>query len=206
MSLIPHSYADDSPEAEILRGQLDRGYVFIWDDIGPESAKHVITQMRYIYHVKRLATIYLFIHTDGGELDSCCAIIDEMVGLQSLGVNIITVALGKAYSSGALILIMGSERYATANSSIMLHPVSLHLPQDYLQHQTKVTEFTNHLYDRIMMMVAEKCGKKTKRTKDRFIESVKPGLWLSCKEAKKLGVIDGEWNYEWEKNETEDNL
>ena len=101
----------------ILRRRL-----FLWGEVNDESSLQLIKQLKYLYQ-KNSDPIYLYINSYGGIVEDGLAIIDEMQGLMESGVEINTVAQGQACSMAAYILACGSYRYATANTTIMLHPV-----------------------------------------------------------------------------------
>lgn len=181
-----------------LKRQLETGRVFLWGDVTEESVKGAIEHMRFVFFEKKINDIYLYVHSDGGELDCCCALVDEMMGLEEQGAIINTIAVGKAYSSGAIIVSLGTRRYATPLSTIMFHPVSLELPLDYISNQAVLTQFTQAYYLKVMTLVANRCGIKTKKKVQDFIESVKSGLWIDTQTAKKMKFIDDVWHYGWE--------
>lgn len=183
---------------EIEKSSLETGKIFLFDDITESSSKYVIDRLRYVFFKIKPHAISLYISSYGGDFEACAAIMDEIIGLQSIGAKIYTIAVGKAYSSGANILAVGSERYATPLASMMLHPVSMELPQDYIIQQQNTTNFTTSRYRDVMTVVANRCGKKTKKTIDSFFETIRHGLWMDTKAAIKFGLIDGVWDYNWE--------
>lgn len=184
----------------IHKYEIDNNRVYLWGDIDSDTVEHVISHMRYIFFAKTNKVIYLYIHSDGGDVDCCAAIIDEILGLQSIGAKIITVAIGKAFSSAAMILSVGNEKYATANTSLMLHPMSLECPIDYISKQSQYTKFAEKQYNQIITLVAKKCGHKTKAQITDFKAKIKDGLWMNTDEAIEFGLIDNVWDYDWENN------
>lgn len=178
------------------------GRVFLWGDITEESICSAIRQMRYIFFANKLRNLYVYIHSCGGCWDACFTMIDEMNGLHKLGANICTVALGKAYSSGALILSAGNERYATANANLMLHPMSYDSGDDYIHQQSNYADYLKRLYHNGMTIIAKNCGYETKKEIDSFMDKIKDGLWMDAKEAINFGLIDNIWDYRWEREIT----
>tara|TARA_R110002167_G_scaffold59420_2_gene168324 strand:+ start:32 stop:529 length:498 start_codon:yes stop_codon:yes gene_type:complete len=144
--------------------------------------------------------IYVYISSEGGDLDAGCAIIDEINGAKKQGHKIYTIAIGKAYSAAAYILTFGSVRYATENASIMLHPVLFDLDMDYIANQRAYTAFTDYKYVDIIKKVAKNCKKKTRLAINKFIQEIQHGLWICPKQAKKMKIIDDIWDYSWEKD------
>ena len=182
---------------------LDSGRIFIRGEINEESEEKFVRSLRYCMSID-IKNIYVYISSEGGDVDSGCAIIDEINGAKKQGFKIHTIAVGKAYSAAAYILTFGSVRYATENASIMLHPILFDLDMDYIANQKAYTAFTDYKYADIINKVAKNCKRKTKASINKFVEEIQHGLWLCPKEAKKLKAIDEIWDYSLEKsiNET----
>ena len=177
---------------------LDSGRIFIRGEIDEDQEEKFIRSLRYTTH-KNIKSIYIYISSDGGDVDCACAMIDEINGAKELGHKITTVAIGKTYSAAAYILTFGSEKYASRNSNIMLHPIIFSLELDYMAPQKAYTAFTDRKYEDIIKQVANNCDKKTKQSIQKFINDIQHGLWLDPYQAKKMKVIDGLWDYSWEK-------
>ena len=142
--------------------------------------------------------MYVYIHSDGGDVDAVCSMIDEIEGVKSQGIEVNTIANGKAFSAAAYLLTFGTNRYATNNATIMLHPILFDLDLDYIDAQRSYTDFTNLKYQNLISKVAKNCGRKSKNTIDKFMSEIKDGLWLMPKQAIKMKVIDSIWDYGWE--------
>ena len=183
-----------SPEDSFL---LDCGKVFVWGDIDEDLALKFSRHIRYVAG-KGLKTIYVYIHSDGGDVDAVCSMIDEIEGVKSQGIEVNTIANGKAFSAAAYLLTFGTNRYATNNATIMLHPILFDLDLDYIDAQRSYTDFTNLKYQDLISKVAKNCGRKSKNTVEKFMSEIKDGLWLMPKQAIKMKVIDSIWDYGWE--------
>ena len=177
---------------------LDSGRIFIRGEINEESEEKFVRSLRYCMSID-IKNIYVYISSEGGDVDSACAIIDEMNGAKTQGFKIHTIAIGKAYSAAAYILTFGSVKYATENASIMLHPILFDLDMDYIANQKAYTAFTDYKYADIINKVANNCKKKTKSAIDKFIQDIQHGLWICPKQAKKMKIIDFIWDYSKEK-------
>jgi ATP-dependent protease ClpP protease subunit len=177
---------------------LDSGRIFIRGEINEESEEKFVRSLRYCMSID-IKNIYVYISSEGGDVDSACAIIDEMNGAKTQGFKIHTIAIGKAYSAAAYILTFGSVKYATENASIMLHPILFDLDMDYIANQKAYTAFTDYKYADIINKVANNCKKKTKSAIDKFVQEIQHGLWLCPKQAKKMKIIDFIWDYSKEK-------
>ncbi len=178
---------------------LDSGRIFIRGEIDEDSEEKFVRSLRYCMSID-IKNIYVYISSEGGDVDSGCAIIDEINGSKKQGFKIHTIALGRAYSAAADILTFGSVRYATENASIMLHPMLFDLDMDYIANQKAYTAFTDYKYADIIKKVAKNCKKRTKASISKFVEEIQHGLWLCPKEAKRRKVIDDIWDYSREKD------
>ena len=176
---------------------LDTGRIFLREDIDEDSEEKFTRSIRYCVYNK-IKDVYVYINSEGGDVDSACAIIDEINGAKKLGFNVNTIAFGKVYSAAAYILTFGSKKYATENSTIMLHPILFDLDMDYVANQKAYTAFTDYKYADIINKVAKNCKKRTKASINKFVEEIQHGLWLCPKEAKKRKIIDEIWDYCWE--------
>ena len=165
--------------------------VFLWGEINTDSAGGVIEQMLYHIGQDEKKPIYMVIFSEGGEVDACFSIIDQMKAAQQLGMRVYTINIGSAYSAAAIILAMGTKncRLSYQNSLVMLHPCSFSLPQDYNENQAKAVSFIQKNVDAVNQMLAEGCGLSGKKY-ENFMKEIDKGLWLRAEEAQKYGIID----------------
>lgn len=63
----------------------------------------------------------IFIDSYGGYVDSLVGMLDYFQSFRDNGVEIVTIACGKAMSCGAMLFGMGDKRYVGARSRIMFH-------------------------------------------------------------------------------------
>ena len=179
----------------IERKLLDTRRLFLFDEIDSESAFYVVTSLKYLTDIN-LSPIYIYINSPGGETPAQDSIIDEMQGCIERGVDLHTIVQGEAVSAAADILAMGKPgfRFATPNSSIMLHPLSYEVNTDYADQQEKMAAFfkqKNEIY-------AKNLSKVCRKTIKKLTEDIDKGLWLTAQAAIKYGVIDGLWQWGWE--------
>lgn len=67
---------------------------------------------------EELKPIYIWIHSFGGDLAQCDALVDIMIASR---IPIVTVAMGAAMSAGFMLLLAGHRRYAFKHSNLMVH-------------------------------------------------------------------------------------
>jgi ATP-dependent protease ClpP protease subunit len=92
---------------------------------------------------------------------------------------------------GAIIAAFGTKghRYATSNSSMMLHSVAIQSPADDIHKHMSMMEFVKNDYSRKVSDMA----KRMKISKKKLIELMEETKWMSPKQAIKIGLIDKIW-------------
>ncbi len=132
--------------------------------------------------------IYLYIHSSGGCLDSGYAIIDQMLACKC---PIYTIVRGRAYSMGAMIAAFGNigRRYATSNSSLMLHSMIFSSTSDTIEHHDEMSTHIKGDYRKKVSGLA----KRLKLSAKELLELMNRTKWMMPKEAVKIGLIDGIW-------------
>jgi len=192
---MPDYDSDFDINAVLTENSFSERRVHIWGEIDSTLALGIIEQLNYHYNKNPIQPITILIHSPGGETDSAMSIVDEMETVKESGVELITVAVGMAYSAGAIILSMGTKgcRFAKPNASIMLHPCSYSLSYDYASYQQKLSEFLKRNTDDLNKKVGEACG-YTDKTYHKFLKDIDKGLWMTAQEAVDYGVIDAVLN------------
>ena len=149
--------------------------------------------LKYFASLDVAEPIYLYINSDGGNVDAALSIIDEMLMIQRLKGTIVTIAQGSACSAAADILALGSpgHRFATQYTTIMLHPVSLELPEATIQKNKKQMHFLSEQNKAIAKLVAAACGKDYVE----FESDIADDMWLTARQALDYGVIDDIYGY-----------
>lgn len=94
--------------------------IFIDDVINDELANGVIAQLLYLDSVGN-ERIDVYINTPGGGVLAGLAIYDVAHLIKS---PIRTICIGSAASMGAVLMLMGAERWGTRHSRIMFHQPS----------------------------------------------------------------------------------
>jgi ATP-dependent Clp endopeptidase proteolytic subunit ClpP len=175
--------------------------IYLFHNISVRLSLKVIRKIRRLIDIG-VEDIYIYICSDGGSFDAACAIIDEMLGLQSIGITVHTICYSLACSGAADILVLGSHghRYCTRNSTIMVHPMSYATNEDRAGNVKIMSEHLEKRSDEINSLVCKACGCHTTKKKQDFLGRINKGWWLTSKEAIKYGVVDGYWDYRLEKD------
>ncbi len=132
--------------------------------------------------------INVIIDSVGGDVYEMFGIIDYIESLEkNSSIKVNTICRGKAMSAAAMILACGTgKRLASKRSTIMIHEGSS------MQAGKSSDLKAAHKYNSHLETMANSIlGEKTNKDKKFWSEQSKTDLYLSAKDALKLGVIDG---------------
>jgi len=157
------------------------------------TAAHVCGQLQMLDIVGK--PIYMYINSTGGCVGSGYAIIDQMLLCKS---EIWTITRGQCYSMAAIIAAHGNigRRYATKNSSFMIHSMLLQTTLSAIEDHVTMTKYLEKDY---RFKVKELCD-RMKISEKKLKKMLSDNSWLTPKEAMKIGLIDGIWQPEIEQN------
>jgi|TARA_R110002072_G_scaffold91758_1_gene204614 ATP-dependent Clp protease, protease subunit len=132
--------------------------------------------------------INVIIDSVGGDVYEMFGIIDYIESLErNSDIKVNTICRGKAMSAAAMILACGTgKRLASKRSTIMIHEGSS-MQAGKSSDLKAAHKYNAHLED----MANAILGEKTIKDKKFWSEQTKTDLYLSSKDAQKLGVIDG---------------
>lgn len=102
---------------------LQNNIISISGDITEAVATDFQNQIMYLISQKA-KNIQIFINSYGGSVYAGLSIIDMIKYAQDRGIKVETVCTGVAMSMAAVILMVGSNRSAMKNSTIMFHEIS----------------------------------------------------------------------------------
>ena len=181
--VIPKTPSGDDSEADLYKA----GIFLFMDVVNPDNCKDVIEFiLKQNAEKKRRKKLQLMICSPGGDMPSCFALIDVMKGSK---IPIHTVGLGLIASCGLLLFISGEHghRILTPNTSILSHQFSWGNWGKEHELFAQVKEF--ELSTKRMLDHYKKC---TGLDEEQIREHLLPpeDVWLSAKEAKKLGICD----------------
>ncbi len=172
------------PHSELL----SRGHHVFMSDVTQESMKPLIDWIiaENFNQEKKKKELTLGICSPGGDLNACFALVDVMKGSK---IPIRTIGMGMIASCGLLMFISGEKgrRILTPNTSILSHQYSwgTYGKEHELFAQVKEYDLTT---ERIVNHY-KKCTGLTEKDIRKYL--LPPhDVWLSAKEAKKLGLCD----------------
>ena len=134
------------------------------------------------------SAINVIIDSVGGDVYEMFGIIDYIESLdRNSNIKVNTICRGKAMSAAAMILASGTgKRLASKRSTIMIHEGSS-VAAGKSSDLKAAHKYNFHLET----MANSILGEKTNKDKKFWSEQSKTDLYLSAKDAQKLGVIDG---------------
>ena len=167
---------------------LMRGHHVFMSDVTQETMKPLIDWIiaENFNQKDKKRELTLGICSPGGDLNACFALVDVMKGSQ---IPIRTIGMGMIASCGLLMFISGTKgrRILTPNTSILSHQYSWgsYGKEHELFAQVKEYDLTT---ERIVNHY-EKCTGLSEKDIRKYL--LPPhDVWLSAKEAKKLGLCD----------------
>jgi len=175
-------HADPATEL-FLRGQ----HIFM-EDVTQESMKPLINWIiaENFNKEKKKEELTLGICSRGGDLNACFALVDIMKGSK---IPIRTIGMGMIASCGLVIFISGTKgkRVLTPNTSILSHQYSWGAYGK--EHELFATVKEYDLTTQRMIAHYKKCTGLSEKDIRKYL--LPPhDVWLSAKEAKKLGLCD----------------
>jgi ATP-dependent Clp protease protease subunit len=151
-----------------------------------DSARAFVKQLHYQSKRDPTQPILVYIDSNGGEAYSLLTMI---AALEQVPNEIVTCALSKAMSAGAMLLACGDVRFASEHSTIMIHEISAgtigHIDDINIQH-TNLTK----LNEKLMKILVSKSKFKGGAGALRKLLASQRDLYLDAAEAKELGFVD----------------
>ena len=172
------------PSAELFL----RGHHVFMNEVTQETMKPLIDWIisENFNRDKKKKELTLGICSPGGDLNACFALIDVMKGSK---IPIRTIGMGMIASCGLLMFISGTKgkRILTPNTSILSHQYSWGSfgKEHELFAVVKEFDLTTHR----MVAHYKKCTGLSEKDIRKYLLPPQD-VWLSAKEAKKLGLCD----------------
>ena len=94
--------------------EIEDGYVEIYQDILRWNKEDIDNDIK----PEDTKPIRVYINSDGGSVSAVFAIIDLLLMSRT---RVVTIGLGKCYSSGGLLLMAGQERLLLPNCTVLIH-------------------------------------------------------------------------------------
>jgi len=129
--------------------------------------------------------IQINVDSYGGSVHGLNGILATM---DSVPNTLVTVAMGKAMSAGAVLLSHGDVRCASPHARIMIHEITAGTDGNINDLKLSVDEL--HLLNaQLLQVLAQNCGKSVKALKKLYTNE-KRDIFMSANDAKAFGLID----------------
>ena len=185
-----HDHDDDDDDSEAVSDNFHE----LADENGPiwvnkfteDSARAFVKQLQYQSRLDPTGPIIVYVDSFGGD---AYALLTMIAALEQVPNQIITCAMSKAMSAGAILLACGDIRFASEHATLMIHEISAgtggHIDDINVQH-TNLTK----LNDRLMKLLVKKTNFKGGVSALKKLLASARDLYLDPEEAVKLGFID----------------
>jgi ATP-dependent Clp endopeptidase proteolytic subunit ClpP len=135
-----------------------------------------------------VGVIVIYISSYGGSVHNMCAMRDL---IKSCHKPVATICVGKAFSSGAMLLAAGTKglRFMTENSQCMIHQAS---SASYGKASEVYNEAINlhYINDLVIKNLSKDMGKKEVLIKNLLKKNINMDLFLNPEECLNLGLVD----------------
>jgi ATP-dependent Clp protease protease subunit len=156
--------------------------VFLESEFDEFSCNELKKKILYLIKTDAKKPITIYINSIGGNVDDLLMLYGIMSRAQC---KFITIVTGYAYSCGAMLLLMGDERFAYPYSRIMLHQIAAGLSYSKLHDMdSNITEI-KRVEDIFNKLIKE----RTKIKKPE--EELKTDRFYSIDDAIRLGILTG---------------
>jgi len=173
--------ADEKVSAISDEKFLENRIVFMQGDFDEKSCNKLARELLYLSVKDEQKGVTIYIDSYGGDAYGLLNILNI---IDAVPYKVATVAMGKAMSAGAFLLLYGNTRVAYRNTRIMLHELAYRTGYAKLHDQDVEHKESSELQRIISEIVA-------KRTKIKDVgEFLKVDQFMDAATAKKLGVID----------------
>lgn len=183
-----HDHDDDESEAVSARiPELHDEDGPIWvNKFSEDAARAFVKHLQYQSRQDPSSPIVIYIDSNGGD---AYALLTMIAAMEQIPNQIITCAMSKAMSAGAMLLACGDVRYASEHATIMIHEISAgtvgHIDDINTQH-ANITK----LNEKLMKLLAKKCNFRGGAPALKKQLAGARDLYLDAEEAKKFGLVD----------------
>jgi ATP-dependent Clp protease protease subunit len=191
------------PMGPIFQGNPMRGgagiatvenHIYFYSDISTRSVFQFVTDlkgMRDLFLAESISReapvspIIVHINSFGGSIFAGINAMDAIIKTIDLGVPVYTVIEGSAASAATFLSVVGSKRFITPNSYVLIHQLSTFMGGKFNEIKD---EFSN--LEKFMDQITKIYEKYTKISKTDIEKILKKDIWWNAEEALENGVID----------------
>lgn len=165
----------------------DDSRIIILNEVDESPISNAIYTLFSLANKSIKSPIHIIINTFGGQIYDMLALYDAIKYVQSLGVTVNTVGLGKIMSAGVILLAAGNNRKIGKNATIMWHVGHSEFGGDILELENEILEFKR---------IEELCNKilssDTNISDEKMNEMLHPrvDVYITPEEAIQFGIVD----------------
>jgi len=159
-----------------------KNQVYFYSEVTRESVLHLIRALLKLRDEDNVKRIYLFIHSDGGDLHAGLGAMDH---IQNLGVEVRTVMDGFVASAATLIFLAGTRRYVMPNANLLIHQLSTEFWGKFQDLQDEMAN-SKSLMDTIKSIYT----KHTNIPRKDIKSLLKREMYLSAERCMELGIAE----------------
>jgi len=185
---------ETKPTENLLANKLIEGRILVISDaINSKSAKSIIESLLALDAQDSTKSIYIFLNTPGGEVNSGFAIFDMIRFIRS---NVKIVVTGLAASIGTVILLGAKKenRFILANAKMLIHQP---LIQGVIEGQASDLEIHAKEIIATRAKIANLYKTETTQSLEQIQKDMERDHWLTAEESKQYGFISqivSHWN------------
>ena len=174
---------EDKIDEELLKARR----IFFSGGIDDETAKDAIRKLWYLELTDPGKSILFVINSPGGSVDSGFAVWDQV---QMITSPVTTLVTGLAASMGSILSLCAAKgrRFATEYARIMMHQPSI---GGVMRGQATDLDIQAREMLKTRSMLVDLYAEKTGKDREVIDKAIDRDSWLSAKEAKEYGLLDG---------------
>jgi len=172
----------------MIKKDYDDDRIIILNEVDESPISNAIHQLFTLAQKDKKSPIHIIINTFGGVIYDMLALYDAIKYIQSLGIPVNTIGLGKIMSAGVILLAAGTSRKIGRNATIMWHVGHDEFGGDILEIENEILEFR-----RLEGLCNKILSEDTKISDDKMKEMLHPrvDVYITPKEAIQFGIVDG---------------
>lgn len=176
-------HLDDRIDSLILESRR----IFFSDAVDSDSARDAIRKLWYLELTNPGKPILFVINSPGGSVDSGFAIWDQVKMITS---PVTTLVTGLAASMGSVLSLCAAKgkRFATEHARIMIHQPSI---SSVVKGQATDLDIQAREILKTHSMLVDLYALHTGKPREIIEKKLDRDTWMSAKEAKEFGLLDG---------------
>lgn len=166
--------------------------IYFYSDVTKESILNLNRQIdditkqmkmiQFMYNLSESPRIELHISSDGGDVFSVMSAVDKII---TNPVIIDTYCEGMVASAGTLLSVVGTKRYISKHSCMLIHQVTSGLWGNYMEFKDEIKNL-----DLLMTLIKGVYLNKTKFQENELNDILSHDLYLSADNCLKHGLVD----------------